>query len=274
MKPKHNKKRNTSFLFEALVRVLTRSVIRENTQAVTSIKKILREYFSHSTVLSKDLECYNALLHSRGLDKYTAEKMIFRAKRERESLGDEEIFKSQSQLIRQINESIGPTVYGTFVPNYKALATIAQLFTGSPSIQDRILLEQQIVENMMGEETISEPMKPQDDLVISTFQKNFNDRYGVLLPEQKDVLRHYVLSFGDEEAHFKVYMATTLGKIKEEVEKSLSCPEVAEDATMVENTHLLLKRIDTYDVNSLSHDDILKVVKMQQLVREYQRNAT
>ena len=261
-------------MFEALVRALTQTVIRENISTATSIKKILREHFSRDTVLSRDLDCYNALLTSRGLDKYTAEKMIFRAKKAREDLGAEEIFKSQSHLIRQMNEALGSDVYNTFVPNYKSLATVAQLFTDTLSIQDRILLEKQIVENMMGHDTAVVSMKPQDDLVISTFQKRFNQRYGALLPEQKEVLRRYVLSFGEEEANFKVYMATTLQKIKEEVEKSLEYPEVSDDTTMVQNTKRLLERIATYDVNCLSAGDILRVVKMQQLVMEYQRDAT
>ena len=42
MKVKHNKKRNTAFLYEALVRELTKAVVEQNVTRSQKIKKILK----------------------------------------------------------------------------------------------------------------------------------------------------------------------------------------------------------------------------------------
>ena len=192
------------------------------------------------------------------------------------SLDKEHLSKLKGELflINKINETLGPDIYKTFVPNYKSLATISQLFSDALTVQDRVLLENKIIEKMMDAPDRAETLKPQDDLVIAAFQKRFNQKYDSLLPEQKEVLKHYVLSFGDEEANFKVFMAHTLQGIREEIQNSLHYSEVSEDPQMVENTQQVLKRLESYDVNNLTTKDILKVVKMQQLVKEYHSDAT
>ena len=274
MKPRHNKKRNTLFLFEALVRNLTQAVVKQDEKRSRVIKKILREHFGNNTLLGKEMECYEAIIKSSNLDKYTAEKMVFHAKRQHQALGNKKVFHSQSVLIKRINETLGADIYKTFVPNYKSLATISQLFGDGLTVKDRVLLENKIIEKMMRAPDTIENLKPQDDLVITSFQKRFNEKYASLLPEQKEVLKHYVLSFGDEEANFKVFMAQTLQRIQEEIQNSLDYSEVAEDVQMVENTQQVLKRLEFYDVNDLTTKDILKAIKMQQLVKEYHSDAT
>ena len=51
MKHRHNKKRNTAFLFEAAVRELTKSIVAKDTEKRRKILNILKEY-SFNTVIA------------------------------------------------------------------------------------------------------------------------------------------------------------------------------------------------------------------------------
>ena len=58
MKPKHNKKRNTAFLYEVLIRELTKSVVRRDHEKKKNIILILKEHFGVNSILYKELQLY------------------------------------------------------------------------------------------------------------------------------------------------------------------------------------------------------------------------
>jgi len=120
-----------------------------------------------------------------GFDKYTAEKMIYRAKEAYAKLNKKEIFQEQSKVISKINKQIKAPVFSNFVPNYKSFATISQIFNDRVSMKQKVIMEQQIVDLLCDEKNKNtQQMKPVDNLVVKSFIKNFNDQYTGLLPEQ------------------------------------------------------------------------------------------
>ena len=50
MKLKHNKKRNTAFLYESHVKELTRAVVKKDTERKNVLVSMIREHFSKGTV--------------------------------------------------------------------------------------------------------------------------------------------------------------------------------------------------------------------------------
>ena len=46
MRLKHNKKRNTAFLFETLTREYIKAVVKKNTARQTLVKRIIKENFA------------------------------------------------------------------------------------------------------------------------------------------------------------------------------------------------------------------------------------
>ena len=60
-KTKHNKKRNTAFLYETLVREIAKSVIDKQPERNNFIVSLIKEYFTKNTELAKELELYKAL---------------------------------------------------------------------------------------------------------------------------------------------------------------------------------------------------------------------
>ena len=276
MKTKHNKKRNTAFLYEALVRELNKAVVTHDKDKTKYIKGIFKEHFSNSSELLKELNCYRALCEqneTEPLDQYTAEKMIFSAKREYENLNQRKIFTEQSRVIKKINKELGTDVYKTFVPNYRAYATISQIFNSTTPVKTRVLLEKQILESLTQDNTSEKDMKPVDTLVVNSFSKRFNDEYGELLPEQKQLLSKYILSFGENEVDFRLCVTNELKRIYKEVEDSLSLEEVKSDIDMVNNTRQVLDEIRKFNVARISSPELLRILKLQNLANEYRSDA-
>ena len=48
---KHNKKRNTAFLYECLIKELTKAIVREDKKRQTFTKNILREFFHKKSII-------------------------------------------------------------------------------------------------------------------------------------------------------------------------------------------------------------------------------
>ena len=273
MKVKHNKKRNTAFLYEALVRELTKAVVEQNSDRSRKIKKILKEHFKSGMVLFSELGCFNALSQKDELDRYNAEKMIFRAKKEYESLSQQDIFKEQSAVIKKINTDLGKEVFNTFVPDYKSYATLAQIFGNKLPVKSRVIMEQKILDTLTSGSPTPEKLQPVDNLVVKSFTERFNDQYSDLLPEQKDLLNRFITSFNENEADFKLYVGKELSRIKSSAEESLEYPEVKEDEEMVRSTKRVIEQVSSFNVANLTEEQILKILKLQKLVREYEEDA-
>jgi hypothetical protein len=272
MKVKHNKKRNTAFLFEALVREVTKSVVKNDKKRTRAAKSILAEHFNKGSVLYEELDCYNSVLAKQGVNKDTAEKLLSVARETYDKIDHQEIFNEQSKVIKKINTNLDRSVYNNFVPNYRSFATIAQLFGDKASVKNRVLMEQAIVEDMMNEQEQKQSLKPVDSLVVNSFSERFNKEYSHLLEEQKQLLGKYIVSIGQNAVDFRIHVGNELKRIKEEVERSLELEEVKQDEEMIAATRQVLEQINSMNVANLGDKEILKVLKLQKLAKEYQSN--
>jgi len=89
----HNKRRNTAFLYEVLVRELTKSVVAKNEERKTAVMKVIKEFFHNNSQLKQDLNLYREIVETRGTTKAAAEKIIGYVRKERERLNNEKIFE-------------------------------------------------------------------------------------------------------------------------------------------------------------------------------------
>jgi len=273
MKARHNKKRNTAFLFEALVLEITKSVVSDNKQRTSAAKKILSEHFRKGDILYEEMDCYKSLAGRQGLGHQVAEKILSVAKDTYKEFDFQEIFKEQSQVIKKINTTLDKSVYNNFVPNYKSFATIAQIFGDKAPIKNKVLMEQNLIEELSMEPSEMSDMKPVDSLVVSSFTKRYNERYGSMLKEQRNLLGKYIISFGQNEIDFRIHVGTELNRLREKIEESLVMDEIREDKEMVKSTRAVLEQMNTLNVSNIKEEDILKILKLQKLVSEYQSDA-
>ena len=268
MKNKHNKKRNTAFVFEALAREATVAIIKGDIERKAKVVSIVRKHFTGDSLLKKDLECYRSLYENQNLDETTSKKIVEAVMAAKRLIDPDGLFKQQTEVINDINKELSPATFNNFVPNYKSLATIAKMFnTNSP--KQSVMLEAKIVEGMVSDTEISN-LQPMDSITFTTFTKKFNQKYGdTLLQEQKELLNQYISSFSNEELELKIYLNRELGRLKESLEKATEVEEVAADEEMINKTKLVKERLESLSSETtLTEATLFTILKTQELVKE------
>ena len=270
MKSKHNKKRNTAFLFEVLAREVVKSALKKDDANKNRTINIIKEHFSRNTELGKELSLYKALTETENLKPYVAEKLIQEAKVSHRKIDKNILFKEQSALISKINKSLSKDVFANYVPNYKSIATISQMFNDNVSAKSRVLLESVVLDRLT--RTPDDKLKEKkniNNLTLRTFVSKYNEAYSEkLLPEQNELLNHYIMSFSDNAIGLKLFLNEELSRLKEGVEASLSMDEIKGDREMLDKTTKVLKVIEEFKNTKIDKDVVLRVLKIQNLVKE------
>lgn len=267
---KHNKKRNTAFLFEALVAELTKAIMEGNTQKKSKTQKLIHKYFRRGTNLHEELQLYKALSETTGLEKIVAEKLIFEVKTHRKHIGDSDIFGEQTELIRDMNKEYTKSVFSNFVPNYKNLATLSQIFNSNVSVKERVLMESTIINRLVStEEPKEEKMVPIDSLVYKTFVEKFNSKYSDTLAEnQKSLLSKYISSFADNGLELKMFLNEEIGRLKQFLTESLADATISSDIEMKSKTQKIIDELEGYANKKINEPMIKSILKVQGLERE------
>jgi hypothetical protein len=269
MKGRHNKKRNTAFVYEALIREATAAALKKDTTQCNKIVGLIKKHFKPGSLLRQDLECHRSLYESRGFDKETSEKILREAKLASRLLDISGLFKEQSDLIDDINKELDSSVFNAFVPNYKTLASISQIFSVKTSPRDQVLLEQEIITSMCVPGTTPSEGDDIDNLVVKTFIGKFNDKYGdALLQEQKELLTHYISSFADNALELKIFLNDEIGRLKECLTRAKDVDEIKSDPEMSTKTHRVIECLDNFATETVNEDLLLTVLRTQSLVKE------
>ena len=133
MKIKHNKKRNTAFVYEALIVEATVAILKKDLKRQKGASNLIKKYFRPGSTLRKDLECYRSLYEEQDLDKQVSRRIVHEAKLQQKLSDPKKVFNAQTDLIQDINKELSASVFANFVPNYKSLATILPKSVAYPS---------------------------------------------------------------------------------------------------------------------------------------------
>ena len=275
MKFKHNKKRNTAFLFETLIKEMAKSVVANDSERQTKIAKIIKRHFTKRGVLYKDLQSYKVLMELKEAESDFAKRIISEVRRDRDKLNTQNIFSEQSKLIKRINVELGQEVYSNFVPNYKTMATIGQLFADNVSPSEKVILEDKLLTEMTKaeEKTEKEILEHIDSIAYKTFTNKFNKAYaGKLHEEQQQVVSKYIYSVSDNGISLKTYLNEEVGRLRDKVRSSLDSKEISSDPEMVKKTEQVLEFLDSLTETKLDEPAIKKIMQIQGLVREVETN--
>ena len=265
---KHNKKRNTAFIYEALVREIVKQSVAKNNKKRNVAIQIMKEAFGSKTELRKELDLYKTLLENNNLQENIAEKILVETKTQHLRVDQKQLFKEQSVTISKINKQLSKDVFNNFVPNYKYLATIAQIFGSSSGPKTKVLLETQILQSLTSSPAEQTQNLQVSSLVVKTFTKRFNDSYSTLLESQKQLLSNYISSFADNGLEFNFYLSEEVGRLKNVIINAQASEESKNDETIKENllkVHDILADINKQPVNQST---LYKVLQVQQLEKE------
>ena len=278
MKLRHNKKRNTAFIFEALVRELTKCVVDRQAEKKEKVVALIKEHFRGSSLLAEELKLYKVLTENKGLgevgiDFNAAHRVLQETKGQYNKLDKEEIFVEQSHLIKTINRILSKDVFSNFVPNYKSLATVYQIFNSDASPQKRVLLEDEaarlISERAKNRE--EENKTPSDNMVFDMFVEKFNSSYSSkLLTEQKELVNKFITSFVDNSIGLKIFLNDELGRLKNTITEVQQREQINSDPDMLDKTYKVLALMESFKDEHIDATTIEKILKIQQLVKEIQ----
>ena len=264
---KHNKKRNTAFIYETLTYELTQAIIKKDSLRKQKVVAVLKEFFSKENILAEELQLYRVLLETKRLHEPVAERLLQETKASYKRLDHDNIFSAQSEAIATINKTLGKMVWANFVPNFKSLASVNAVFSNTTPVKKKVLFEQSIIDGMSSKKSINESfhLAPIDNITYNSFIKKFNNKYEELLQEQKDLLNRYITSFADEGLELRAYLNDELARLKEQV---AAAADASERPLLEERLKGVLEYLEEFRKREFSDEDLSKVLKTQELVHE------
>ncbi|MCP4922878.1 MAG: hypothetical protein GY915_02440, partial [bacterium] len=172
---KHNKKRNTMFIYETLIREVVKQSVNKNTDKRNVAIGIIKEYFKKDTQLRQELDLYRTLLETKGLPSNLAERLVTETVKQHGKVDQKKLFNEQSAAISAINKEISKSVFSNFVPNYKDLATISQVFADATKPKRKVMLENKLIQRLSSPDDNRTQEKGVSKLVVKSFISRFNN---------------------------------------------------------------------------------------------------
>ncbi len=264
---KHNKKRNTAFLFEALVKELTKAAMYDDKGKQKAISSILKEHFRKGSLLDRELTLYKEIYETKEFPKEIAEKLLNEVKNEHDKLNEADVYTEQSKLIAKINKLIGMQVYDNFVPQYKTLATLSQIFNPAVQVKQKVLLKQELLQTITSKrEEKKVVLESIDALAYKRFIERFNETYGQsLLQEQKELLNKFV-NHGEEDIELKLYVSEEVERIKNKLNNI-----VIEEEIVNKKLQSVKESLRSLKINTIDEALIKKLMLIQEFASEVQQ---
>jgi len=268
---KHNKKRNTAFIYETLSRELTKAIVDKDSNKKATVLTIIKEGFGGSSILAKELSLYKHLLETRNIQGNLAERILQETKFAYSKLDSTEVFDAQSRMIAAINKQLGQDVWSNFVPNFKSLASVNAIFNTKTPVKSKVLFEQAIVDAMSADQPLTESgkMESLDNLTYNSFIKKFNEKYTSLLKEQKDLLNQYITSFADDGFELRIYLNEELERLKSLISDA---SQNTVEPLISQKLNEVSEYLEEFRKREFTDNDLNKVLKTQELVQELTQN--
>jgi hypothetical protein len=271
MKVKHNKKRNTAFLYESLVTELTKSIVRKDFKRKQQVLEIIKKYFHNGSVLKHELSVYRSILESEKMSIALSRRFLFEVKRDYDSLDKKEIFNKQTLLIKEINTSLSNAVFSNFVSSYKDIGSLYQFFnSNNTQAKSRLILEQRVIKFLTSKKHSSKTeMKHIDSLTYNTFINKFNETYDkTLRQEQKDLLTNYITSFSDNGLGLKSFLNEEISRLKNKVNECLQEAKIKNNNEFLDNTNKVIEKLNSYKEKQITEDVVKEIFYIQDFVSE------
>ena len=266
MKLKHNKKRNTAFVYEILISELSKASMYDLQEKKEDVLKILKGNFFKGSILREELDIYKSFEGLSGLEERTIERIIFEARNTAANLNHDGIREAQTKIIDLINKKLGMSVWNNFVNEYKKIATINQVVFSKTSPKKQVFVENKLVSLLTTpKEAEKKPFPNINKLALKTFLERFNEQYsGTLAENQKSLLNKYVTSYKDEGLELKLFLYEEIDRLRETLQE-----QIENNNENSPKLKMVLEKINSYNSKKLDKKLITEVLKIQSLVGEF-----
>lgn len=209
MKIKHSKYKNTGLIFELLIKqVAADTLSRKESPAI----KVIKKFYTGNTTLVKEFKLYDFILKNKGIGSKKAETILSTIVEISRKLDLESLKKQKYELIKELKQHYNlEEFFSMKVDTYKPLAALYCLIEAqnTPNLLDpnvfvnnkttllEHLTQTKHSEGDVKDALIEEYSKFDKDLRLLTYKillEKFNDQYKDLLPEQKNILKEFIVS--------------------------------------------------------------------------------
>ncbi len=282
MKVKHSKYKNTGLIFELLVKQIAADTLsRKDSPAV----KILKKFYTGNTSLVREFKLYDFVLKNKGIGQKKAESIISTIVELSRKIDTPTLSKQKYELIKELKNHYNlEDFFSIKVESYKPLAALYCLLEAQnteglvdPQVfvdNKTTLLEHFLQTKQDGanakDTLIEEYSKYDKDLRLLTYKillEKFNNKYDNLLPEQKNILKEFIISansttklrtiVNEELEKIQKQITTLRTKVDDQIVK-IKLDEIFKSITPVKNTE---KVTDNHLVSLMQYYELVGELK-------------
>jgi hypothetical protein len=282
VKIKHSKYKNTGLIFELLVKqVAADTLSRKESPAI----KVIKKFYTGNTALVKEFKLYDFVLKNKGVGSKKAETIVSTIVEISRKLDVNSLKKQKYELIKELKSHYDlEEFFSIKVESYKPLAALYCLLEAqnTPDLVDPTvfvdnkttllehLTQSKISQGDVKDALIEEYSKYDKDLRLLTYKillEKFNDQYKDLLPEQKNILKEFIVSansstrlrnvVNEEVTALKKTISQLKEKISDEIVK-IKLEEIYKSMSLVKNTQ---KVDDNHLVSLMQYYELVNELK-------------
>jgi len=274
---KHNKIKNTEFLFECLSRQVTSDIL--NDVKDSPALKIIKEHFKKGSVLNQELELYKALSSKAITEANKIDYLVDSVGKLRKKISNRELRNAKYNIVKAIKEHYDVNqIFKTRIKDYKTVASIYKFFE-SLSIDVQPLEETNIRFNMIENLTILptqgkkkskfENFSKQDSdirlLAYKMLVDKFNSKYSTLTESQRNLLKQYINNISNTNS-FKEYIVSEVNEIQKELKSYL--PKIDDNVVKIKLKEAI-KISDNYRKGQVVKDSqVVGMMRFYKLIDE------
>lgn len=274
---KHNKIKNTEFLFECLSRQVTSDIL--NDVKDSPALKIIKEHFKKGSVLNQELELYKALSSKSITETNKIDYLVDSVGKLRKKISNRELRNAKYNIVKAIKEHYDVNqIFKTRIKDYKTVASIYKFFE-SLSTEIQPLEETNIRFNMIENLTILptqgkkknkfESFSKQDaDIRLLAYKMlvdKFNSKYSTLTESQRNLLKQYINNISNTNS-FKEYIISEVSKIQKELKSYL--PKIDDNVVKIKLKEAI-KISDNYKKGQVVKDSqVVGMMRFYKLIDE------
>lgn len=278
---KHSKYKNTGLLFEFLVKqVAVDTIENKDSPAI----KLLKKYFGGNSELAKEYKLYETVIKNKGVSEAKAERVINSVLEVSKRLSQRKLRKLKYDFINEVKENFNLEEFVTIkVENYKTLAALYCLLeahNGKEVVSPEVLITNKttILEHLtqveksrkeVQDSLIEQYSKSDKDLKLLTYKillEKFNDKYKNFLPEQKRVLKDFILS-----ASSSVRLRNTVNEQLEKIKQDLRSlvKKASKDKVLEIKLNQVIKEVKLLENNKKPTDkNLVDLLQYYELINE------
>jgi hypothetical protein len=282
VKVKHSKYKNTGLIFELLVKQIAADTLsRKDSPAV----KILKKFYTGSTSLVREFKLYDFVLKNKGIGQKKAEAILSTIVELSRKIDTATLSKQKYELIKELKNHYNlEDFFSIKVESYKPLAALyclleaqntqglvdPQVFVDNKTTLLEHFLQTKQDGNNAKDTLIEEYSKYDKDLRLLTYKillEKFNNKYDNLLPEQKNILKEFIIS-ANSTTKLRTIVNEELGKIQVQITKlkpriedqivKIKLDEISKSITPVKNTE---KVTDNHLVSLMQYYELVGELK-------------